>query len=174
VAFPRPAEVGYNSAAHVAIMLKLAHAAFLTDSTRVITYELPETFTEVTKTYKHALSHAGTQELANDHMAMDAAVSQRLAGFLELLKGSPDHDGEPLLHHACGVLGSGCWGPHHGMKSLPIMTFGNAGGRIRQGESRKFPDPTPLANLWLTMLRACGVEAESFADSSGVLAEIQA
>jgi hypothetical protein len=60
------------------------------------------------------------------------------------------------------------------MKSLPIMTFGNAGGRIKQGESRKFPDPTPLANLWLTMLRASGVDVASFADSTGELAEIRA
>jgi hypothetical protein len=62
------------------------------------------------------------------------------------------------------------WGPHHGMKSQPILCFGQ---RLKQGESRKFPDPTPLGNLWLTMLRACGVEAASFADSTGALDDIQ-
>jgi hypothetical protein len=58
------------------------------------------------------------------------------------------------------------------MKNLPILSFGHAGGRMRQGETRQFPDPTPLANLFLTMMRSCGVDAPSFADSSGVLNEI--
>jgi hypothetical protein len=186
VDFPRPPETfrapihdgigdfGFNSAIHVDAMLKLAHAAFLTDSTRIITFELPEIFTEITQTGKHGLAHPRCQQDELDHMAMDKAVSNRLAGFLKLLKDTPDHDGKPLLHHTCGALGSGCWGAHHGMRSLPIMTFGNAGGRIKQGESRKFPDPTPLANLWLTMMQACGVDEKSFADSTGTLTEIQA
>jgi hypothetical protein len=186
VSFPRPPEVfsmpihdgvgqfGYNSSYHVETMLKLAHAAFLTDSTRIITYELPEAYADVTKNGKHGMVHAGTQQLADDHFAMDKAESDQLSGFIKLLKDSADHDGKPLLHHTCGVFGSGCWGAHHGMKSLPIMTFGNAGGRIKPGESRTLPDSTPLANLWLTMMRACGVEVQSFADSTGEIEAIKA
>jgi hypothetical protein len=174
VGFPRPAESALNTAAHVDAMLKLAHAAFLTDSTRLITFEFPAEFIEHTRDGKHGLAHAGTQQLADEHFAMDKANSERLAGLLKLLKESSDHDGKPLLHHTCGVLGSGCWGAHHGMRSLPILCFGNAGGRIKQGESRKLPDPTPLSNLWLTMMRAAGVEAKSFADSTGELDVIKA
>jgi hypothetical protein len=61
------------------------------------------------------------------------------------------------------------WGPIHGTWSLPVMTFGHGGGRIRPGRSLSFPSPTPMANLWLTMLKASGVEIDRFADSTGTL-----
>ena len=43
-----------------------------------------------------------------------------------------------------------------------------------QGHARQFKDPSPLANRWLTKLRASGVDAQSFADCTGTLSELEA
>jgi hypothetical protein len=170
VALARPEpSIATTSSRHVQAMLALAHAAFLTDSTRVISYQWPPVFTEISNNAKHALNHATTPDKAQDHLKLDQACSRQLADFLKLMCDSQEHDGKPLIHHLAAAYGASVWGPTHGMRDLPMMLIGHAGGRLAQGAVRAYPDPTPLANLWLTMLEASGVEAKSFADSTGTL-----
>lgn len=158
---------------HTRAMFDLIHAAFLTDTTRVVTYELPEIFKEVTKFGKHEVHHPnGDPEKAVDAVKQDRAVSDQIAYMMTLMLGTKESDGKPMLHHTVAALSSGMWGPHHWVASLPMLLIGHGGGRIRQGVTRSYPKHTPMANLWLTMMKAAGVRADAFADSTGVLNEI--
>lgn len=169
VALQRPVEtLSPRSAAHARAMFDLAHAAFLTDSTRVIGFEMPSSFIEASPINKHELNHDLTPVSARDAITVDRAMSDEVARFIALLGGSPE-GGHALLDHTLVAYGSGSWGANHSMKCLPIMLLGGAGGRIKQGMTHVFPERTPLANLWLTMLRCGGVEADAFADSTGTL-----
>jgi hypothetical protein len=163
-------------AAHSTAMFDVIHAAFLTDSTRVVAFNLSWIPNDITtKADKHGLNHAqGDHEFEEFHRQLDRHMSKQVAYLLDRLGGSICGDGQPMLHHTLGVFGSPVWGPNHSLRSLPIMMFGHAGGRVRQGSCLACPDPTPLANLWLTMLQAGGVQVDRFADSTGTIRELLA
>jgi len=188
VSFARPDEsTSTYSIRHAQTMFELAHAAFLTDSTRVITYEMPASFTEVTPIEKHVLNHTGDPAIAKAAVNVDRAMSEQVAHFIKLLCESKEHDGQPLIQNTLAAYGSGSWGAIHGLRSLPLMLIGHGGGKIKQGTTRKYDDKTPMANLWLTMLQAVGVmetdrngkpvkdgagnpvALKTFADSTGTL-----
>ncbi len=171
----RPDEaIKANSSSHARTMFALAHAAFLTDSTRVITYELPSSYMEISPHDKHALNHDLTPETAADAPKVDRAMSDELARFTKLLCDTQEHDGQPLIQHMLAVYGAAVWGPNHCLNHLPIMLLGHGGGTIKQGTTRRYDEHTPLANLWLTMLEVAGVQAPggAFADSTGVLTDL--
>jgi hypothetical protein len=60
----------------------------------------------------------------------------------------------------------------HDHTNLPILVAGGAAGRMRGGRHIRFPQPTPLANLHLTLLDKVGVQLDSFADSQGQVEEL--
>ncbi len=140
-----------KSSAHPRAMLALAHAAFLTDSTRVITYELPDIYLDLgIHTDKHGLNHGGGDVFHNWSLQNDTEHSNRIAAFLDLLSASREADGSSLLHNTIGTFGSGIWGMNHYNRDLPMMVFGDGGGRIKQGNVLEVPakDPArqPLAD----------------------------
>jgi hypothetical protein len=55
---------------------------------------------------------------------------------------------------------------------LPIIVAGGAAGSMRGGRHIRYKDPTPLANLHLTLLNKVGVQLDSFADSRGKVDEL--
>lgn len=156
-------------------MFDLIHAAFLTDSTRVIAYHLPGCVTDLigpTVGDKHDLVHGSTIAQAQGLVANDRLVSEHLAALLTMLDASRAADGHSLLHHTIGGVGAGSWGTWHDTSRLPLLLFGEGGGRVRQGAVRTAVDGMPLANVWLTMLRAAGVPIERFADSTGIVPDL--
>jgi hypothetical protein len=173
--FARPSQdIVSNSNSHARTMFDLVHAAFLTDSTRVVTYEMPPSFLEISPYDKHQLNHDLTPERAIDAPKVDRAMSDQLAGFIKKLCDSKETDGQSLMYHTQAAYGSAVWGPNHSLRDLPIMLIGHGGGRIKQGMSRSFPELTPMANLWLTMMTVAGVEVPGncFADSTGLLTDV--
>ena len=91
------------------------------------------------------------------------------AYFLEKLKSIPDGDGS-LLDHTLYLFGSGMGNPDaHDHANLPILV---AGGGAKGGRHMKYKEPTPLANLHLTLLDRVGVRLDSFADSRGRVQEL--
>ncbi len=60
----------------------------------------------------------------------------------------------------------------HNPNNLPILLAGKAGGALKTGYHIASPRNTPLCNLYMTMINAMGIEAESFGDSNGPLTEI--
>jgi hypothetical protein len=53
-----------------------------------------------------------------------------------------------------------------------VILAGKGGGKLKTGQNLIFQKETNLANLYLTMLHAQGINVRSFADSNRTLSEI--
>ena len=96
------------------------------------------------------------------------------AYYLEKLRSTPDGAGT-LLDHSVILYGSGMGNPNvHDHVNLPIIVAGGAAGRMKGGRHITYAEPTPLANLHLTLLEKVGVRLDRFADSQGTIDELLA
>ena len=60
----------------------------------------------------------------------------------------------------------------HDHVNLPILVAGGAAGRHKGARHIRYAEPTPLANLHLTLLERAGVRLDAFADSRGKVDEL--
>jgi hypothetical protein len=60
----------------------------------------------------------------------------------------------------------------HDHVNLPILVAGGGAGKVQGGRHIKYAEPTPLANLHLTLLDKMGVRLDSFGDSKGKINEL--
>jgi hypothetical protein len=175
----RPVGVPSAYADHAKLMFDLQILALQGDVTRVITFQLARETS--TRTYPevgvsephHPLSHHANNP---EKMAKLAKINEYhvslFAYFLEKLRSTPDGQGT-LLDHSLYLYGSGMGNPDvHDHINLPIVVAGGAAGRVKGARHIRYAQPTPLANLHLTMLERAGVQMESFADSTGKVAEL--
>ncbi len=175
----RPTGVPESYADHAKLMFDLQVLALQGDVTRVITFQLArETsnrpYPEVgVPEPHHPLTHHGNNPEKIAKVAKINAFHVSLfAAFLEKLQATPDGDGS-LLDHTVYLYGSGMGNPNvHDHTNLPILVAGGAAGRMRGGRHIRFAEPTPLANLHLTLLDKVGVRLDSFADSTGLVDEL--
>lgn len=172
----RPLGVPAAYADHARLMFDLQLLAMQGDITRVITFQLARetsnrTYPEIgVADPHHPLTHHGNDP---DKIAKVAKINQfhvsLFADFLEKLQQTPEAGGS-LLDHCVYLYGSGMGNPNvHDHTNLPILVAGGAAGNIRGGRHLKFAQPTPLANLHLTLLEKVGVKLDAFADSAGKL-----
>lgn len=170
----RPAGVPALYADHARLMFDLQVLALQGDVTRVITFQLARetsarTYPEIgVADPHHPLTHHGNDP---DKIAKMAKINQfhvsLFAEFLAKLAATTEGDGS-LLDHVLYLYGSGMGNPNlHDHTNLPILVAGGAAGRMRGGRHLRFAEPTPLANLHLTLLDRVGVRLDSFADSHG-------
>jgi Protein of unknown function (DUF1552) len=177
----RPVGVPASYADHARLMFDLQVLALQGDVTRVITFQLARetstrTYTEIgVPDPHHPLTHHGNDPEKIARMAKINAFHVSLfAYFLEKLKSTPEGDG-CLLDHALYLYGSGMGNPNvHDHVNLPILVAGGAAGRLKGARHIKYAEPTPLANLHLTLLERVGVRLDAFADSKGKVDELLA
>ncbi len=178
---PKPAPAGGLGAPkeniagqdEIKVMYDILVAALETDSTRVISYRQP-----VGTLLKglginvapHDMSHYQPGERMEASKKRDATQSELLAGLLDRLAAVKESDGTSLLDNTTLVYGSNIRSIHY-LDNCPTLVAGGGSG-IRLGEHVVVPDKTPLANLWLTLLKGTGVKAESHGDSTGVVKEL--
>lgn len=175
----RPVGVPSAYADHAKLMFDLQVLALQGDVTRVITFQLARETS--TRTYPevgvsephHPLSHHANNP---EKMAKLAKINEfhvsLFAYFLEKLRSTPDGEGT-LLDHSLYLYGSGMGNPDvHDHINLPIVVAGGAAGRVKGARHIRYAEPAPLANLHLTMLDRVGVHLDSFADSTGKVAEL--
>jgi hypothetical protein len=175
----RPARVPPSYAEHARLMFDLQVLAFQGDITRVITFQLARetsnrTYPEIgVPVPHHPLSHHGNDPVKVEKLARINRFHMSLfAEFLARLRATPEGDGN-LLDHSLLLYGSGMGNPNiHNHENLPIVVAGGAAGRMRGGRHIRFAQPTPLANLHLTLLDKVGVRLDSFADSRGKVDEL--
>jgi hypothetical protein len=177
----RPVGVPASYADHAKLMFDLQALAMQGDVTRVITFQLARETS--TRTYPeigvsdphHPLTHHGNDPEKIARMAKINAFHVSLfAYYLEKLKATPDGEGT-LLDHSVVMYGSGMGNPNvHDHVNLPIIVAGGGAGRLKGGRHLKYAEPTPLANLHLTLLEKVGVRLDTFADSQGKIDELLA
>ncbi len=175
----RPVGVPSAYADHAKLMFDLQVLAMQTDITRIISFQLAREAS--TRTYPevgiseahHPISHHGNDPEKLGKLAKINAYHVSLfAYYLEKLKSTPDGDGS-LLDHSMIVLGSGMGNPDvHNHVNLPIVLVGGGAGKLKGGRHIKYAEPTPLANLHLTLLDKVGIHQDRFADSQGKVSEL--
>jgi hypothetical protein len=176
----RPVGVPAAYADHARLMFDLQVLALQADVTRVITFQLARetsnrTYPEIgVPDPHHPLTHHGNDPEKIARMAKINAFHVSLfAYFLGRLKATPEGDGS-LLDHSLYLYGSGMGNPNiHDHVNLPILVAGGA-GKVKGGRHIKYAEPTPLANLHLTLLERVGVRMDAFADSKGRVDELLA
>lgn len=175
----RPTGVPVAYADHARLMFELQMLAFQGDITRVTTFQLARetsnrTYPEIgVSDPHHPLSHHGNDptKIAKIAKINEFHVSL-FAEFLGKMKDTKDGDGS-LLDNSLFLYGSGMGNPNvHDHSNLPIIVAGGAAGGMTGGRHIRYAEPTPLANLHLTLLERAGVNLESFGDSNGTLREL--
>jgi hypothetical protein len=175
----RPLGVPAAYADHARLMFDLQLLALQANITRVVTFQLARetsnrTYPEIgVSDPHHPLTHHGNDP---EKIAKVAKINQfhvsLFAEFLQKLQATQEGGGS-MLDHVLYLYGSGMGNPNvHDHVNLPIIVAGGAAGNMRGGRHIRYDEPTPLANLHLTLLDKVGVRRKSFADSDGKLDEL--
>jgi hypothetical protein len=170
----RPVGVPAAYADHAKLMFDLQALAMQGDVTRVFTFQLARetsnrAYPEIgISEAHHPLTHnGGNPEMLAKVAKINAFHVSLFAYYLQKLKATPDGDGS-LLDHSLVLYGSGMSdADKHDHVNLPILVAGGQGGR-----HIRYSQPTPLANVHLTLLDRVGVKLDRFADSKGKVAEL--
>ena len=163
----RPVGIPGTYKEHAELMYDLLVLAYQCDLTRVVTFMMGHEQTN--RAYPeigipdahHSLSHHGGNR---DKMAKLVQINlyhtKLLAGFLEKLRSTSDGDGS-LLDHAAILYGSGLSdGNMHTHDNLPVLLAGGGSGQIKGGRHIRYPDRTPMKNLYGTLLSMVNVPLE--------------
>ena len=118
----------------------------------------------------HSASHHGS---TGPRLAQFATINKyhvsTLAYLVEKMKKTNDGDGS-LLDHSLIIYGSPMGDSNlHNHKRVPLILLGHANGQLKGRNHVLAADGTPAANMYLTMLRRLGIQAETFGDSTGEL-----
>lgn len=158
------------------VMLELTYLAFITDTTRVITFE----WSREAGGYggggenHHELSHhGGDAGMLSKLATIDRFHLSRLARFLDMLKSTSEADGR-MLDRTLVLFGSGMnsgKGGEHSPKNLPTLVAGGHRLGLQHGQHLAFDQDKhpPLSNVLLTLAQKMGVETDKFADATGTL-----
>jgi hypothetical protein len=163
-------------AQHVQLMLDMIVLAFQTDQTRISTCMFAQAGSN--RSYgeigvpdgHHDLSHhGGDADKLERIRKINHYHVQQFAYFLERLKSIPEGEGS-LLDQCMIVYGSGISdGNRHNHNDLPIILAGRGGGSIAPGRHVRYPEETPMTNLFLSLLDRMGAPVDSMGDSTGRL-----
>ena len=163
-------------------MLDMARLAIETDSTRLVTLMVDAFATpafrladeQTTTDGYHNLSHHGqSAEKLAQLEAADRWQIDLLAMLMAKLAERREGD-ERLLDHTVVLYGSNLGDANtHDNTNLPILV---AGGGFRHGSHLAFKqdDNLPLSNLFVTVLRRLGIDADAFGSSTGPLSGLEA
>jgi len=159
-------------------MFDLIALAFDADITRSVTFMLNrEDGMGISNTFPlklglskphHNLSHATDKEGQLDFAKYDLFLSQQISRFLTKLDGYQDRQAS-VLDNTVVLFGSGA-STTHNSRNLPTMVIGGAAMGLQHGQYWR-SDETRLSNVYLSILRSMGIDAESFSDSTGTSAE---
>jgi hypothetical protein len=150
--------------------------AFQTDSTRVATLLLaleqsPRAYPEIgIPEAHHGLTHhQGDKEKIAKVIEINRYHMRQFAYLVGKLKATPDGDGT-LLDHVMVTYGSGLSdGNAHDHANLPLVLAGRGCGKIKTGRHVRYPNETPMANLFIAMLDRMSVPVDTLGDSNGKL-----
>jgi hypothetical protein len=160
----------------VRLMYDMAHLAFESDSTRLITIFLDSAASPaidvqgvaITDGY-HNLSHHGRNEDKLKQLeAIDHWHMKLLGELLGKLK-SAHEVGDSLLDRTMVLYGSNFGDANkHTTTNMPLLL---AGGGFQHGQHLAFDENRnyPIPNLFVSMLQRMGIESQKFASSTGTM-----
>ncbi len=175
VAVPEGLRGGAGFPERVRLLYDLLVLAFQADRTRVATHMLGNAGSNISYGFidvpegHHDLSHHGSEAAKVAKIArINRFHAEQLAGFLERLSAAKE-EGESLLERSivlyAGALADGNAHAHH---DLPVLLAGGGGG-WKMGRHERFPRETPMANLYVSLLKRFAPQERAFGDSTGSL-----
>ena len=168
-----------NGYEEIEMMYRLMVAALQNDSSRVISYRMPQrtllASIGASISNPHVVSHysfgvGSATEAAS--RKRDDAHAKLLAGLLDQLKKTKEVDGSSLFDNVTLAFGSNTRSIHY-LDNCPTLLAGG-GANIKLGHNIVLKDGTPLNNVWLTLLQASGVKVDSHGDSTGTIKALMA
>jgi hypothetical protein len=158
-------------------MFDLIALAFDADITRSATFMLnredgmgiSDTFPlkmGLSKTH-HNLSHATDTPGQLDFAKYDLFLSKQIAHFLDRMNCYQDRNGS-VLDNTIVMYGSGA-STTHNSHNLPTLMAGGANMGLKHGTYWRGSGESRMSDMYVSVLRALGVEQESFADSNGTI-----
>ena len=163
----------------VDLLFDLIALAYQADLTRVASYIMVAEGTN--RTYNHigvSDSFHPVSHHANDLSRIEKLVKiqtwhvERFAAFVKKLSAIPDGDGT-LLDHSMFLYGSNMSNSdRHNGHPLPTILVGGGNGALKGSQHIELREPTPLANLHLTILDKINAKQDSFGDSTGLIAGV--
>ena len=158
------------------LMLDLQVLAFQGDMTRVGTFMVGHemggrAYPELGfGDQHHSLTHhQGDRAKIEKVIQINVFHAKLYRYFLEKMQSVPDGDGS-LLDHSLLVYGSPLSdGNMHLYKDLPVLLVAGGATGIEGNRHVRYPEDTPIANLYLTLLHKLGIHLERFGDSTGTI-----
>jgi hypothetical protein len=178
----RPSGVPDNLVEHIRLMFDLMVLAFQTDATRICTFMFANegsnrsyAFINAPEGHHDVSHHGGSVNKQEKIQIINRFHVEQFAYFLGKLKSTREGENNcSLLENMMVVYGSGISdGDRHNHDDLPILLAGRGGGTIKPGRHIKYT-PTPLNNLFLSLLDRMGVALERHGDSTGRLEKLDA
>lgn len=174
----KPTGIPEDRGQYLRLMADIMTVAFQQDRTRVATLLVDPERWDTPRMYHglfedpqnhHGLTHTKGDEAKAKLQRIDRFHVEQFAYLLQRLSEIPEGNGT-LLDNCLVSFGSGMGdGRVHDYNDLPVITAGNLGGTVQTGTHQKYDGKVPLANLWLTMAHAAGIEIDEFADSTGTV-----
>jgi len=167
---------GHDRPMWLDVMLEISYLSFVTDSTRVISFEWSREAggRGGGGENHHELSHHGGDPAMLDALAkIDRFHLGRLARFLDLLK-STSEAGGTMLDNTMVLFGSGMnsgLGGEHSPKNLPLLLAGGHALGLKHGQhlAHDPDDHPPFSKVLLTMIQKMGVESGEFQEANSTL-----
>jgi hypothetical protein len=167
----KPSGIPFQFSEYVKLMFDLQAIAFQSDLSRVSTMMIGRegsvrTYPEIDVPDPHhpLTHHRGHPDFIEKVTKINCFHVELFAHFVAKLKATQDGDGTLLDHSAILYGGALSDGNAHSNSNLPLLLAGRDGGRHIHCEK-----PTPVANLFVTLLNGAGVNLETFGDSTGSL-----
>ncbi len=178
--FDVPEGIPRDIGSHIRLMYDIMALAFQTDTTRVSTFMMANAGSN--RSYPmvgvrgghHSLSHHRNEpEKMEDLSKIDTFLVDQFAYFLGKLKAVKEGD-RTLLDNSLILYGSAIGDSNrHTHHDLPVLLAGSGGGQLQAGRLRRYPNDTPLNNLFLSMCRMAGANLPDLGDSTGPLSGLQ-
>ncbi|MCW5941320.1 MAG: DUF1552 domain-containing protein [Fimbriimonadaceae bacterium] len=172
----RPDGIPQDYGQHLRLMGDMMVLAFQADLTRVCTFMFANEGSN--RNYRqigvsdghHDISHHGRDDKKLDaKKRIDRYHVEQLAYILNRMR-TIEEGNATLLDNSMIVYGSGISdGDRHNHDDLPLLLAGGGAGTLKTGRHLVYPNGTPMANLFLSMLDRMGVREDKFGDSTGQL-----
>jgi hypothetical protein len=157
---------------HVKLMLDLIALAVQCDATRVATFMLGNAGSG--RSYPFLLVNEGHHEISH-HQNLQANFDklsiinrweiEQFAYLLTKLDAIDEGNGTTALDTSAVFFSSEIQdGNSHAHTKLPVLVGGSLGGTFTSGRHVVVPEKTPMANLFITMLKGIGAPVETFGD----------
>ena len=162
------------------LMLDIIVLAFWSDASRIATFMFGNSvsnrnfsFLEGVEGAHHSISHhTNDPRMLDQYERINRWHIEQYSYLLSRLQSIKEGD-RTLLDNSMIMFGSGLRdGNRHSPYDLPIVVAGKGGGKFKTGQHIRYPDKTPLANLYQTMLYSMNIDVPQFGDSETVLCDL--